>query len=112
MNYAEALKAVHAGNCVAHVSWKLCFIYLVQGSEFVVNRAPLNKLLPEGTVVKYAPHVDKLLLNHDGSVTAMVWEGLRPSTRIDVLDDEWRIVTFEDLQSNLAKVLSEEAKHA
>jgi hypothetical protein len=33
-------------------------LYLVQGSTFTVNRAPLNGIYPEGTQISYKPHID------------------------------------------------------
>jgi len=32
------------------------FVFLIDGSQFFVNRPPLMGALPEGTSVEYAPH--------------------------------------------------------
>ena len=34
------------------------FVYLVHGSEFEVNRAPLNAVFKMGEKIIYRPHID------------------------------------------------------
>lgn len=60
------------------------FVYLVPGSQFKVNRAPLLGIYPEGTDITYCPHMD--LKTADGSIAT--WA---PSNS-DALADDWYIV--------------------
>lgn len=59
VNFGIAMEALKAGYRVRRESWdESTFIYLVPGSEFTVNRAPLMGIYPEGTRIEYAPHID------------------------------------------------------
>ena len=60
------------------------FIYLVPGSEFEVNRPPLNAIYAMGTKVKYRPHIDF----KDGKGTCGVWS---PSNE-DILAEDWVVI--------------------
>lgn len=81
-DFAEALSRLKQGKRLARISWKnAAFVFLVDGSEFEVNRAPLNKFYSEGTRVKYRPHVD--LVATDGSV------GTWGIGNVDILADDW-----------------------
>lgn len=86
MNFSEALELIKQGAKLTRTNWngRGMFVYLVAGSQFVVNRAPLNQIYPEGTVINYRPHID--LKAADGSCG--VWS---PSNS-DVLADDWEIV--------------------
>lgn len=55
-----AVKQMQNGHKVARAGWngKGMFLFLVPGSTFQVNRAPLLGIYPEGTEIKYQPHVD------------------------------------------------------
>lgn len=55
-----AVKQMHNGAKVRRAGWngKDMFLFLVPGSKFQVNRAPLLGIYPEGTVIDYQPHVD------------------------------------------------------
>jgi hypothetical protein len=55
-----AVKQMHNGERVRRAGWngKGMYIFLVQGSEFQVNRPPLMGIYPEGTWVIYHAHVD------------------------------------------------------
>ena len=59
-DFSEALQYLKQGCCVAREGWngKGMFIYLVLGSTFIVNRAPLNAIFEPGTVIDYHPHID------------------------------------------------------
>ena len=48
------------GGRVRRRGWngKGMFLFLVPGSTFKVNRAPLLGIYPEGTEINYHPHVD------------------------------------------------------
>lgn len=57
--FGEALEALKAGQIVRREGWNGAhFLYLVPGSEFQVNRYPLNGIFPEGTPVSYGSHID------------------------------------------------------
>lgn len=86
MNFSEALNLIKTGHKLARTGWngKGMFVYLVQGSEFTVNRKPLNEIFEEGTVVKYRPHIDLKAI--DG--TCGVWS----PNNSDVLADDWECV--------------------
>jgi hypothetical protein len=55
-----AVKQMWHGDRVCRAGWngKGMFLYLVPGSTFEVNRAPLLGIYPAGTKIDYAPHVD------------------------------------------------------
>ncbi len=92
MNFSEALDLIKKGKKLTRTNWngnklgkgKPMFVYLVDGSQFVVNRAPLNVIYPEGTVIKYRPHID--LCAADG--TCGVWS----ISNLDALSDDWEVV--------------------
>lgn len=60
------------------------FVYLVPGSQFEVNRPPLNTVLPEGTPVTYRPHID--MRYADGSYGGWL------ASQSGILEDDWEIV--------------------
>lgn len=89
MNFSEALNWIKKGERLSRQSWRVSlghtptrFVYLVQGSEFTVNRPPLNEIFPAGTVVRYCPHID--IRNADGSC------GVWTPTQSDILADDWQ----------------------
>ena len=55
-----AVKQMQDGLKVRRAGWngKGMFLFLVPGSRFEVNRAPLLGIYPAGTVIDYQPHVD------------------------------------------------------
>jgi hypothetical protein len=83
MNFGEALDAMKTGKKVARLGWNGAdmFLYLVPGSTFKVNRAPLDEIYPEGTEITYRPHMD--LKTADGSIAT--WS---PSGS-DALAEDW-----------------------
>ncbi len=85
-HFGVALKALKGGEKVARRGWagKDMFVFLVDGSEFEVNRAPLNKIYDEGTKVSYRPHID--MKATDGTI------GVWSATMTDMLTDDWYIV--------------------
>ena len=60
MNFSEALTLIKDGKKIARSGWngKGMFLYLVPGSTFIVNRAPLLGIYPEGTSIDYHAHID------------------------------------------------------
>lgn len=86
MNFSQALELIKQGKKLTRTSWSsdCCrFVYLVHGSEFEVNRAPLNAIYEMGTKIKYRPHID---LKAHG--TCGVWT-ISPD---DVLAEDWEIL--------------------
>ncbi len=85
MNFSEALELIKQGNKLTRIGWNgtNMFVYLVHGSEFVVNRAPLNVIYTDGTKVTYRPHID--LKAADG--TCGVWS----ISNNDALAEDWKI---------------------
>ena len=83
MNFGTALQCLKDGEKVARVGWngKGMFLFLVPGSQFVVNRPPLLGIYPEGTTINYNPHLD--IKHVDGSISTWV-----PSIG-DVLAEDW-----------------------
>lgn len=60
LSFGHAIVALNEGKKVARAGWngKGMFLFLVQGSTFKVNRAPLLGIYPEGTEINYLPHID------------------------------------------------------
>jgi hypothetical protein len=86
MNFSEALIMIKSGNQLTRSSWngKGLFVFLVAGSQFKVNRAPLLGIFEEGTEVTYNPHIDIRTAN--GSISTWV-----PSIG-DVMAEDWKLV--------------------
>lgn len=83
MNFSEALMLIKQGNLVTRSGWngKDMFIFLVPGSKFEVNRAPLNEIFPEGTVIEYNPHID--IKSVDGKITPWL------ASQTDLMAEDW-----------------------
>ena len=86
MNFGQALEALKLGSKVAREGWngKGMFLFLVPGSTFTVNRAPLNSIYPEGTVVNYHAHIDMKTAQD----TIVPWL----ASQTDVLAEDWTII--------------------
>ena len=86
MDFSFALFALKEGNKIAREGWngKGMFLFLVQGSTFQVNRAPLLGIYPEGTTVNYQPHID--MKTADNSVVPWV------ASQSDLLAEDWVLV--------------------
>lgn len=87
MNFSQALNLLKAGHKVARTGWngKKMFLFLVNGSQFTVNRAPLLGIYPEGTVINYRSHID--MKTADGEIVPWV------ASQSDLLCDDWEVVT-------------------
>ncbi len=87
--FSDALTLVRSGRRVARQSWinDGAFIFLVPGSTFTVNRAPLLGIYPEGTEITYRPHID--VRHADGTV------GVFTPKQSDMLSDDWVVVGEE-----------------
>jgi hypothetical protein len=83
MTFGEALELIKQGNKVARDGWngKDMFIFLVPGSTFKVNRAPLLGIYPEGTEITYRPHIDMKTV--DGEIVPWV------ASQSDILATDW-----------------------
>ena len=86
MNFGQALEVLKQGHKVARQGWngKNMFLFLVPGSTFKVNRAPLLGIYPEGTEVNYCPHID--MKTADNKVVPWF------ASQTDVLAEDWVLV--------------------
>ena len=89
MNFGQALEALKEGKKVSRTGWngKGMFLFLVAGSTFSVNRAPLLGIYPEGTVIDYCPHVD--MRTADGKIVPWL------CSQTDMLAEDWDMVDTE-----------------
>lgn len=81
-----AIKQMRNGEKVARAGWngKGMFLFLVPGSTFAVNRAPLLGIYPEGTEIVYQPHVD--MKTTQGTVVPWL------ASQSDLLAADWEVV--------------------
>lgn len=86
MNFGKAIEALKEGRRVAREGWngKGMFIFLVSGSNFVVNREPLLSIMGEGTMVTYRPHID--MKDAEGKVVPWL------ASQTDMLAEDWCVV--------------------
>ncbi len=86
MNFENALSLLKGDHRMQRSGWngKGMFLYLVDGSTFKVNRAPLTDFYPEGTEVTYLPHID--MRTADGACVPWV------ASQADLLAEDWREV--------------------
>ena len=87
MPFSYALEmAKNQGARIARKGWngKGMFVFLVQGSKFIVNREPLLSLLGEGTEVNYHGHLD--MKTADGMIVPWL------CSQTDMLAEDWQIV--------------------
>lgn len=80
-----AIKEMRNGARVARAGWngKGMFLFLVPGSTFNVNRAPLLGIYPEGTEIQYQTHVD--MKTAQGTVVPWL------ASQTDLLATDWEI---------------------
>jgi hypothetical protein len=83
MNFSEALVNLKSGLKVAREGWngKDMFLFLVPGSTFTVNRAPLLGIYPEGTQIQYHAHID--MKTAQGYVVPWL------ASQSDLLGEDW-----------------------
>lgn len=86
MNFGQALQALKDGQKVSREGWngKGIFLFLVPGSTFEVNRAPLLGVYPAGTTVRYHSHVD--MKTAQGEVVPWL------CSQTDMLAEDWGVV--------------------
>lgn len=87
MNFSDALNHLKQGKRLTRLGWngKDMFVFLVNGSNFAVNREPLLSILGEGTEVTYRPHLD--MKAADGTI------GVWLASQTDILAEDWAIVS-------------------
>lgn len=78
-----AVKLMRDGKRVARQGWngKDMFLFLVPGSTFQVNRAPLLGIYAEGTEINYHSHVD--MRTADGKIVPWL------CSQSDLLAEDW-----------------------
>ena len=88
ITFGGALELLKKGYKVARSGWngKGMFIFLVPGSVFKVNRAPLLGIYPEGTEITYHAHID--MKTADNQIVPWL------ASQTDMLSDDWGIVEF------------------
>lgn len=86
-DFGEAVRRLKAGKLVAREGWngKGMFLLLVPGSTFNVSRAPMLGIFPEGTEIKYLPHID--MRTATGEIVPWL------ASQSDVLCEDWVEVT-------------------
>lgn len=86
MTFGIAIESMKKGLKVARAGWngKGMFLFLVPGSSFLVNRAPLLGIYNEGTDVNYQSHIDMKTADD----TIVPWL----ASQSDMLADDWLIV--------------------
>ena len=86
LSFGLALIALKQGKKVARAGWngKDMFLFLVPGSTFKVNRAPLLGIYPEGTEINYHAHID--MKTADDKVVPWL------ASQTDVLADDWYVL--------------------
>jgi hypothetical protein len=83
MNFSEALELIKKDEKLRRKGWNNnVFVFLVPGSEFVVNRHPLDKMFKPGIKITYAPHIDVCI-----GENVSVWD----AQTMDILGEDWEI---------------------
>lgn len=83
MRFEIALEMLKKGAKTMREGWngKGMFVFLNQGSTFIVNRPPLLGIYPEGTRISYQPHID--MRTADGTIVPWL------ASQTDILADDW-----------------------
>ena len=86
IDFGQAINELRIGKRVTRSNWngRGIFIFLVLGSTFKVNRAPLLGIYPEGTKISYRPHIDMKTV--DGNIVPWV------ASQGDILAEDWLLV--------------------
>ena len=87
MDFGDAIRAMKTGAKVARADWngKSMFVFLVSGSTFEVNRAPLLDIYPAGTTINYHAHID--MCTADSTIVPWL------ASQTDVLAEDWELVS-------------------
>lgn len=85
-SFSQALDLIKSGKRLQRAGWngKGMFVFLVPGSTFQVNRAPLLGIYPEGTTINYHAHVD--MRTADGMIVPWL------CSQTDLLANDWQVV--------------------
>ena len=85
-DFAWAIRQIKQGKKMQREGWngKGMFVFLVPGSTFQVNRAPLLGIYPEGTEINYHAHIDMRTAN--GQIVPWL------ASQTDILADDWQEV--------------------
>lgn len=85
-DFGVALDCVRNGGSAYRLGWngENMFIFLVPGSTFKVNRAPLMGIFPEGTEINYHAHID--MKTADGTIVPWL------ASQTDILAEDWVVV--------------------
>ncbi len=86
MTFSKALELIKLGEKVSREGWngKGMFVFLVPGSTFKVNRAPLLGIYPEGTEITYHSHID--MKTADDQIVPWL------ASQTDMLAEDWGVV--------------------
>ena len=86
MNFSKALELIKSGELLQRAGWngRDQFVFLVEGSEFKVNREPLLSIFDEGTDIVYRAHID--MKYQDGSI------GVWLASMGDLMAEDWVMV--------------------
>ncbi len=95
MTFSEALENIKEGKRLQRAGWNgmYMFVFLVPGSTFRVNRAPLLGIYPEGTEINYQSHID--MKTADGTIVPWL------ASQSDLLADDWQIVNDHPVLPNM-----------
>ena len=88
MDFGQALAALKEGKRVARSGWngKGMFLFLVAGSNFIVNREPLLSIMGAGAHVTYRPHID--MMDAEGKVVPWL------ASQTDIMAEDWSVVAI------------------
>ncbi len=86
MDFSTALECIKSGKLLKRSGWngKDQFVFLVKGSEFKVNREPLNTIFQMGTDITYRPHID--MKYQDGTI------GVWLASMGDIMAEDWETI--------------------
>ena len=84
-SFSFALALLKDGRRLARAGWngKGMFLFLVPGSRFQVNRAPLLGIYPQGAEISYHAHID--MKTAQGDVVPWV------ASQTDLLANDWQV---------------------
>ena len=86
LDFGAATALLKRGYLLRRKGWNGAgmFIYLVPGSNFSVNRAPLDGIFPTGTPISYRAHIDMKTAQGD----CVPWV----ASQSDLLAEDWEVV--------------------
>lgn len=85
MKLGDLQNDLDAGKLLRRDAWPAGeFAFLVAGSTFAVNRAPLSTIFPLGKLITYRPHIDRAYV--DGTI------GYWTPTQDDIQATDWAIL--------------------